>query len=559
MNILQVEHLTINVTSNKIQYPVVNDISLVISEGETLGILGESGSGKSVTALSIMRLINPPLAVSRGTITYKNKNIFQLTRKEIQDIRGREIAMIFQEPMTSLNPVLTCGFQLAECIKLYSSISGKEAKQRAINLFKEVILPDPGRVYKSYPHQLSGGQRQRVMIAMALCGNPKILIADEPTTALDVTVQKSILDLLQNLQKTYGLSIIFISHDIGVISSLANRIIVMKEGVIVEQNLKDKLLHHPKSLYTKGLLACRPPLDKRPKRLTTVKDSENQQDTETKYPETGLPKIKKSISKQIVLLRVNNLNIDFQRKNIFNKVVSNTKVLTDVSFHVLQGETLGLVGESGSGKTTIGKTIMQLIDNWSGDICFHDRSLDGIRMKEKRELKRKIQLIFQDPYSSLNPKLMVGKAIMEPLAYYKILERPQEQKDKAIELLKRVGLTEASFYKLPHEFSGGQRQRVVIARTLAMNPELLICDESVSALDVSIQAQVLNLLNDLKEQLGLTYIFISHDLAVVKYMSDRIIVLNKGFVEEIQDSDTLFTAPKSSYTEKLISSIPKIK
>lgn len=559
MNILQVEHLTINVTSNKIQYPVVNDISLVISEGETLGILGESGSGKSVTALSIMRLINPPLAVSRGTITYKNKNIFQLTRKEIQDIRGREIAMIFQEPMTSLNPVLTCGFQLAECIKLYSSISGKEAKQRAINLFKEVILPDPGRVYKSYPHQLSGGQRQRVMIAMALCGNPKILIADEPTTALDVTVQKSILDLLQNLQKTYGLSIIFISHDIGVISSLANRIIVMKEGVIVEQNLKDKLLHHPKSLYTKGLLACRPPLDKRPKRLTTVKDSENQQDTETKYPETGLPKIKKSISKQIVLLRVNNLNIDFQRKNIFNKVVSNTKVLTDVSFHVLQGETLGLVGESGSGKTTIGKTIMQLIDNWSGDICFHDRSLDGIRMKEKRELKRKIQLIFQDPYSSLNPKLMVGKAIMEPLAYYKILERPQEQKDKAIELLKRVGLTEASFYKLPHEFSGGQRQRVVIARALAMNPELLICDESVSALDVSIQAQVLNLLNDLKEQLGLTYIFISHDLAVVKYMSDRIIVLNKGFVEEIQDSDTLFTAPKSSYTEKLISSIPKIK
>ncbi|MBN1183303.1 MAG: ABC transporter ATP-binding protein [Bacteroidales bacterium] len=555
--ILKISNLTIQVDTFNNKSQVLDNVSFSLNKGEIVGILGESGSGKSITALSILGILAKALKIKNGQIIFKGKDLLEFSDKKMNMVRGKAISMIFQEPMTSLNPVLKSGFQVGESLKENRSIPKKELKVRVLKLFEEVKLPDPLRVYNSYPHQLSGGQRQRVMIAMALAGNPEILIADEPTTALDMTVQKTIIELLKELQKTYGLSILFISHDIALISDIADRIIVMRRGKIVEMGNNKEIVNNPQHVYTRGLFACRPPIDKKPRRLLTIQDFEKDNSISIDAGnENGNNTIIKKIQKDIIL-RVENLQVDFLTTKIFGKEKNSNRAVDGVSFDLYKGETLGLVGESGSGKTTVGRTIMNLISNYQGVIEYKGRLIKSLSNSEQRALKKNIQLIFQDPYSSLNPKIPVGKAIMEPMEVHGIWENSKIRKDKVFELLDKVGLLPEHFNRYPNEFSGGQRQRIVIARALSMQPEVIICDESVSALDVSIQAQVLNLLNDLKEELELTYIFVSHDLGVVKYMSDRIMVLNKGIVEEINTSEELFNKPQTAYTEKLIQSIPR--
>lgn len=556
MEILKVHNLSVNVFYNNYQHVILDNITFSLNHGETLGILGESGSGKTITALTILQLLSSSLTIYSGEILYKGLDVLRLSEKEMKTIRGGEIAMIFQEPMTSLNPVLTCGNQIMECVRLYYKLTTEKAKKRALELIHEVKLPEPERIFKSYPHQLSGGQRQRIMIAMAISGHPKILIADEPTTALDVTVQKSILELLVDLQKVYGLSILFISHDIGVIEELASRILVMRNGKIIEQGNKDEIIKTPVNPYTKALLACRPPMRSKPKRLPTLQDIEKVSHTKIEMDRNTIRNTYHNASVNVIL-SVENLRVNFSKSGIIKKSHSIVEAVKGVNFQVYQRETLGLVGESGSGKTTIGRAIMQLVEIYSGNIKYRNIKLNALNEQKKRKIRTKIQLIFQDPYASLNPKISIGKAIMEPMIVHEIHTSKKQREARVIELLEKVGLSASVFYCYPHEFSGGQRQRVVIARALAMNPELIICDESVSALDVSIQAQVLNLLNDLKDELGLTYIFISHDLAVVKYMSERIIVLNEGSIEEINTAENIFNTPQSDYTKQLIHSIPK--
>ena len=555
----------------------VNDVSFEVNRGEIVGVVGESGSGKSVTSLSAMRLIpSPPGLIKSGEILYhKNKKTFdllKLSEKEMQKYRGNDIAMIFQEPMTSLNPVFTCGDQVMEAIMLHQNLSKEESKELTIKLFKEVLLPRPENIFESYPHQLSGGQKQRVMIAMAISCQPELLIADEPTTALDVTVQKTILELLIKLQKKRGMGIIFITHDLGVIAELADKVIVMFKGKIVEQgNVKD-IFKKPKHPYTKGLLACRPPLDNRYKFLPTIKDfmvEKNGHLVEKEKSVSSFVKkiiIKKEerksslekIYKNDILLEVKNLKTYFPIAGTgFKKSKSFVKAVDDVSFDVFEGETLGLVGESGCGKTTIGRSILRLINPTAGNVFYKQENISILHDREFNKLRKEMQIIFQDPYSSLNPRITIGEAIMEPMTVHGLFKSKKERKDKVLELLTKVGLKEEFYFRYPHEFSGGQRQRVGIARALALNPKFIICDESVSALDVSVQAQVLNLLNDLKKEFNLTYIFISHDLSVVKYMSDRMVVMNNGKIEEKGDSDEIYYKPKKSYTQKLISAIPK--
>tara|TARA_Y100000739_G_scaffold185807_1_gene164518 strand:+ start:863 stop:2626 length:1764 start_codon:yes stop_codon:yes gene_type:complete len=555
----------------------VNDVSFEVNRGEIVGVVGESGSGKSVTSLSAMRLIpSPPGLIKSGEILYhKNKKTFdllKLSEKEMQKYRGNDIAMIFQEPMTSLNPVFTCGDQVMEAIMLHQNLSKEESKELTIKLFKEVLLPRPENIFESYPHQLSGGQKQRVMIAMAISCQPELLIADEPTTALDVTVQKTILELLIKLQKKRGMGIIFITHDLGVIAELADKVIVMFKGKIVEQgNVKD-IFKKPKHPYTKGLLACRPPLDNRYKFLPTIKDfmvEKNGHLVEKEKSVSSFVKkiiIKKEerksslekIYKNDILLEVKNLKTYFPIAGTgFKKSKSFVKAVDDVSFDVFEGETLGLVGESGCGKTTIGRSILRLINPTAGNVFYKQENISILHDREFNKLRKEMQIIFQDPYSSLNPRITIGEAIMEPMTVHGLFNSKKERKDKVLELLTKVGLKEEFYFRYPHEFSGGQRQRVGIARALALNPKFIICDESVSALDVSVQAQVLNLLNDLKKEFNLTYIFISHDLSVVKYMSDRMVVMNNGKIEEKGDSDEIYYKPKKSYTQKLISAIPK--
>ena len=559
----------------------VNDISFTLNKGETVGIVGESGSGKSVTSLSAMRLIpSPPGKISSGEIIFHKKDgtkvdLLKASEEEMRSYRGNDIAMIFQEPMTSLNPVFTCGDQVLEAIMLHQKLDASEAKSLTIELFKKVQLPDPERIFSTYPHQISGGQKQRVMIAMAMSCEPSVLIADEPTTALDVTVQKTILQLMQDLQKEKDMGIMFITHDLGVIAELADKVVVMYKGKIVEQGNVWDIFTKPKHPYTKGLLACRPPLEKRYSFLPTVGDFmkidengniiDNQISVEefTKkliISDAERKKKQKELFAKKPVLKLSGLKTYFPIRNgFFGGISSYVKAVNNVSFDVYPGETLGLVGESGCGKTTIGRTILRLEEPTEGEMIYKGLDIAKMNADELRDFRKEVQIIFQDPYSSLNPRMTIGNAIMEPMQVHNILNTDEERKEKVKDLLTKVSLDPSHFYRYPHEFSGGQRQRIGIARALAVDPKFIICDESVSALDVSVQAQVLNLLNDLKEEFGLTYIFISHDLSVVKYMSDRMVVMQEGKIEEMGDADQIYNSPKTEYTKRLIDAIPEGK
>ena len=577
--LIEIKNLKVSFSTEEGVVMAVNNISFGLEKGETLGIVGESGSGKSVTSLSIMRLISePPGKISGGEIIYnqdgKTVDLLKLKEKQIRLFRGSKIAMIFQEPMTSLNPVYRCGKQITEVIKLHKKISSSEAKKQTLALFEEVLLPRPAEIYNSYPHQLSGGQKQRVMIAMAISCEPSLLIADEPTTALDVTVQKTILELLKQLQQKYGMSIIFITHDLGVIAQIAQRVLVMYKGKIVEEGNVQQIFQNPQHPYTKGLIACRPSMEFRLKQLPVIADF-IKTDADGNISDQGISVhdysekliIKDSERKALYqkiysttpVMEVKNLKTYFPLpKAIFSRKRKYVRAVDDVSFNVFPGETLGLVGESGCGKTTLGRSILRLIEPTAGAIFYKETDLTALNKNELRKLRKKIQIIFQDPYSSLNPRITIGAAIMEPMRVHAIGQNNKERRNKAIEMLEKVDMNESHFHRYPHEFSGGQRQRICIARTLVVDPEFIICDESVSALDVSVQAQVLNLLNDLKRDFGLTYIFISHDLSVVKFMSDRMIVMKDGKIEEAGDSDEIYKNPSSAYTQKLIDAIPLI-
>jgi len=556
----------------------VDKTSFTLNRGETIGIVGESGSGKSVTALSIMCLIsNPPGKIVGGEIIYHTDNggvdLLKLHEKEMRTFRGNEISMIFQEPMTSLNPVFNCGNQVIEAITLHQNVSKHEAKKLTLELFEDVRLPNPKRIFRAYPHQLSGGQKQRVMIAMAMSCNPGILIADEPTTALDVTVQARILELMRQLRDRRDMSIIFITHDLGVIAEIADRVIVMYKGKIVEQGNVLDIFAKPQHPYTKSLLACRPPLEKRLLKLPVISDFMSEKENgEMVELATSVSKViddyvitirqtKKrynELMKKKPLLQVKKLSTYFpSRRNFFGKPIEYIKAVDEVSFEVYPGETLGLVGESGCGKTTLGRSILRLVEPWEGKVIFKGKNVLGLSNEPLKKLRKDMQIIFQDPYSSLNPRITIGSAIMEPMKVHHIGSNDKERKQRVIELLEKVNMQANHFNRYPHEFSGGQRQRICIARALSVDPMFIICDESVSALDVSVQAQVLNLLIKLREEFGFTYIFISHDLSVVKFMSDRMIVMDKGKISETGPSDEIYNKPQNEYTKKLIDAIPK--
>ena len=560
-NILEVRNLTVAFDGRT----VVDEVSYSLGKGKTLGIVGESGSGKSVSTMALMGLL-PKNATVRGSALLGSESgegieLLSLDEEGFSRVRGGEISMIFQEPMTSLNPVHRCGSQVMEMLRQHENVGDEEARKRTLELFEEVLLPRPEKIFESYPHEISGGQKQRVMIAMSLICKPKVIIADEPTTALDVTVQKTILDLLRQLQKRHNLSIIFITHDLGVVANIADEIAVMYHGKIVEYGPADEILREPRHPYTRGLLACRPPLEGRPERLHTVADfmsAEGERQEPAK--EASSDRKKRERNADDIILSVRNLNVAYPiEKSFFGKTKKVLNAVDDISFDVVRGETLGLVGESGCGKTTLGRALLRLVDSASGSVTFDGQRLDTLSPKALRQLRPKMQIIFQDPYSSLNPRLTVGQAIMEPLSVYAKGTSTSRRREKVKELMSRVGLEPAWYDRYPHEFSGGQRQRVCIARALVLNPELVICDESVSALDVSVQAQVLNLLNELKADYGYTYIFISHDLSVVHFISDRIMVMRAGKMIELADADKLFNKPKSDYTRQLIDAIPRIE
>ena len=564
---LNVKNLEVQFKSEEDQswIKAVKKVSFKIEKGKVLGIVGESGSGKSVTSFSIMRLHNSQSSHIKGEIEFDDINLLEISEPEIRKYRGNKISMIFQEPMTSLNPVFTCGFQVMETIVLHQEIDQSLAKERTIALFKEVQLPRPEQIFESYPHQLSGGQKQRVMIAMALSCNPELLIADEPTTALDVTVQKTILQLLLKLKEERHMAMIFISHDLGVISEIADDVAVMFRGEIVEQGPAKALFENPQHSYTKGLLACRPAPERQLKVLPTVSDFLHIDAAQSvkhlletnAYSAEEITERRNHLYQQPPLLQVKNLCTWFPiRKGLFGKPTSFVKAVNDITFNVFPGETLGLVGESGCGKSTLGRSILRLTEPTSGEVIYNNKALVSLNREELRKIRKDIQIIFQDPYSSLNPRLTVGSAIMEPLQVHHVLASDAQRKAYVMNLLEKVDLKPEHFDRYPHEFSGGQRQRIVIARALALQPKFIICDESVSALDVSVQAQVLNLLKELQQDLGLTYIFISHDLAVVKHISDRMIVMNKGRIEEEGFPEDIYNNPQAEYTKKLIDAIP---
>lgn len=557
--LLRINNLSIDFNTDAGITHALKDINLTLNRGEILALVGESGSGKSVTSLSILQLIPAPPAIFRsGEILFSadgqnTVDLLQRDRYSMQDIRGNQIAMIFQEPMTSLNPVLTCGSQVMEALLLHKQLDKKTARQRTIDWFAKVKLPDPEGIFDRYPHQLSGGQKQRVMIAMAMCCEPALLICDEPTTALDVTVQKTILELIKELQQQSGMGVIFITHDLGVVAEIAHQAAVMYKGQIVEQGNTDQLFLHPTHPYTRALLACRPVNHKRGERLPVVSDF-MEPGKEKRTATTGPTPHPDSE----ILLKAEELSVWFPvKKSIFGKPLTYTKAVDQVSFDVYKGETLGLVGESGCGKTTLGRTLLRLIEPTSGKITYRNEDLTARKKDSLKPLRKEIQIIFQDPYSSLNPRLTIGAAIAEPMKVHHLHHNDKQRKDKVVELLEKVNLRPEHVNRYPHEFSGGQRQRIVIARALALNPSFIVCDESVSALDVSVQAQVLNLLNDLKKEFGFTVIFISHDLSVVRYISDRILVMNKGRIEESGEADEIYLHPRSAYTQRLIASIPR--
>ena len=555
--LLSVKNLSVSFGNKKSRTQVVHHISFQAFENEILGIVGESGSGKSVTSLAIMGLLPKKQTKLSGKIFFGEENLLEISEREFRRIRGKEIAMIFQEPMSALNPSLKCGFQVAEILRLHLNMNPSEAKYETLSLFRKVKLPRPNEIYNSYPHQISGGQMQRVMIAMAIACKPKLLIADEPTTALDVTVQREIISLLKTIQQETKMTMIFISHDLNLVSEIADKVVVMYRGDIVETGATQQLFKNPQAEYTKALLASRPSLDVRLAKLPTIASIADHSFVPRKEKPAERAKRHKRLYTQKPLLEVANLEkYYFSKVGIFQKPET-VKAVDGVSFAVFEGETLGLVGESGCGKSTLGRAILQLEKPTAGSIKFKGKELTQLSKGEIRILRKEIQLIFQDPYSSLNPRLMIGQALMEPMEVHGIGKTKNERKAKALQLLERVGLDAGYFSRYPHELSGGQRQRVGIARTIAVQPKLVICDESVSALDISVQAQVLNLLNELKSDFGFTYIFISHDLAVVKYMADQLLVMNRGKIEELGDADEIYENPQTDYSKRLIEAIPK--
>jgi peptide/nickel transport system ATP-binding protein len=602
--VLQVRNLQVEFINDNSRVKAIDDISFKLHRGETLGIVGESGSGKSVTALAIMGLLQYPGKVTDGEILFDRINgqpldLLTLPSAEMQLYRGGDIAMIFQEPMTSLNPVYSIGFQLEEAIMRHQNVNATEARRIAIAGLQEVkLLPNDEQIQEQYinydlsvgnsfklaqlikehkeamlnryPHQLSGGQLQRVMIAMAICCNPSVLIADEPTTALDVTVQATILELLSDLQQSRNMAMIFISHDLGLISEITDQVAVMYKGKIVEYGLAAQIFNNPQHPYTKGLVACRPSLNRRPRKLLTVSDYMSVTEDEfgkttitakepaqpTEITQEEINQRLADISAKQPLLTVRNLEVAFPVRGVFGETKRYHQAVNGVSFDVFPGETLGLVGESGCGKTTLGRTLLKLIEPTSGEIFFDGQNITHLKGKTLQHLRREMQIIFQNPFSSLNPRMKIGDAIIEPLLIHGVGKSKQQQQARVVELLERVGLSADDQKKYPHQFSGGQRQRVCIARALALNPKFIICDESVSALDVSVQAQVLNLLKELQHDFQLTYIFISHDLSVVKFLSDRILVMNQGKIVESGTSESIYLQPKQEYTQKLIAAIP---
>jgi peptide/nickel transport system ATP-binding protein len=594
--LLEIEHLATYFRTDGGIVKAVDDISLTIEEGKTLGIVGESGSGKSVTSYSVMRLLSGNGDIVSGKISLLGKDMVRLPEPEMREIRGKEISMIFQEPMTSLNPVFTVGYQVMEAILLHQKVSKQQARKKTIDLFREVGIPDPEGRIDSYPHQMSGGQKQRVMIAMALSCNPRLLIADEPTTALDVTIQAQILDILRKLRDERGMSVLFITHDLGVIAEIADDVAVMFQGKVVEYGKVLDIFENPKHPYTKGLLACKPRLETKYKILPTVADymetkevdgeikviekkvtPERLQELETKgrgrllHPLSALKEIghpweeeqhapdAKAVPEQVrPLLSVKDLKVYFPiRKGIFLRTVGHVKAVDGISFDIYRGQTLGLVGESGCGKTTAGRAILRLIEPDAGRVVYDGTDLAQLKSGDMRRMRRKLQIIFQDPYGSMNPRMTIESSLTEPMYIHKLGTSGQDRRDKAVQLLEEVGMLPEHLRRYPHEFSGGQRQRICIARALAVAPEFIVCDESVSALDVSVQAQVLNLLKRLQEKRGLTYIFISHDLSVVKFMSDMMAVMNAGKIVEFGPSENIYAHPKEDYTRRLIDATPK--
>ncbi|MHC3046248.1 ABC transporter ATP-binding protein [Acinetobacter nosocomialis] len=561
--LLHIENLRVSFKGEDKQYiETVKGISFDIPANTTVALVGESGSGKSVTSLAIMGLL--PVGQSKidekSKIVFEGQDLLSLSRKDMRKICGKDIAMIFQEPMSSLNPVFTVGNQIAEVLCLHMGMSRKHARQRVLELLKEVGIPSPETKIDAYPNQLSGGQQQRVMIAMAIACEPKLLIADEPTTALDVTIQKQIIDLLESLRQRRQMSMLFITHDLALVGEIADQVIVMRHGEIREQGLAEQVLEQPKDVYTRALLYCRPQMSQRPYRLPVTSDFMRQEDNilvEQSFDVSEIPQRKRGLNgDEQIILEVKDLKKSFySRKGLFGK--EEFQAVKGVSFKLAKGKTLGLVGESGSGKTTVGLLLMRLHEASGGEAFIEGKDILSLTEKEFAKYQRKIQIIFQNPYASLNPRFTIGQILLEPMQIHGIGKDDAERKQIALGLLERVNLPEQTYYRYPHEFSGGQRQRIAIARCLTLKPEILICDESVSALDVSVQAQVLNLLQDLQDEFGLSYIFISHDLSVVKYISDQVMVMNHGEVVEIANSDELYAHPQHDYTKRLLQAIPQ--
>ncbi|WP_296382365.1 ABC transporter ATP-binding protein [Winogradskyella sp.] len=557
-NLLGVKNLSISFFNEKTENQIIKSISYEIKSNEIIAVVGESGSGKSISSLALMGLLPKGISkITSGSIVFNNLNLTEFSEKEFQTIRGKDIAMIFQEPMSSLNPSMRCGKQVEEILKQHSNLSKSEINAEVLNLFEKVKLPNPNRIAKAYPHEISGGQKQRVMIAMAIACKPKLLIADEPTTALDVTVQKDILELLKEIQKETKMSVLFISHDLSLVSELADKVMVMYKGEIVEQGSTKSTFNNAKHNYTKALIGARPSTEFRLKQLPTISDFMSNTINKAIVSDSNRKENHKELYNQEPLLEVIDLEKTYLSRTGWFSKDEPFKAVDGVSFKIYPGETVGLVGESGCGKSTLGNAILQLDKATSGSIKYKGNSITNLKQNELRELRKDIQIIFQDPFASLNPRLTIGNAILEPMKVHNIGNSDDERKEKVLTILDKVGLNTSYYDRYPHEFSGGQRQRIGIARTIALEPQLIVCDESVSALDISVQAQVLNLLNSLKEQFSFTYLFISHDLAVVKYMADQLIVMNKGKIEEIGDADKIYESPEREYTKKLIHAIPK--